>query len=202
MMGSLTLGEIQELVGRIAHWIDVETEVPVLHKYASALSPGQLYFEVGTAFGCSAIVAAPSAPRGIFIWTIDQGARHVAKTGSLDNYVAKVEGWFEEYGVSDKIHFWLRDSATMPWFGVDVDLLFINGNHDYETVKIDIEKWAPRVSAGGVVLFHYCNAPSMPGVVEAVEELMVEPYWAAEAGRGRICAFRRSNLGFGFNFGR
>lgn len=190
-MGNLASKEVQRLVGRIAHWIDVETEVPVLHKYASALSPGQLYFEVGTAFGCSAIVAALSAPEEVYVWTIGPGARYVSKTGSLDNYVTKVKKWFEEFGVSERIHFWLKDSAEMLWFGADIHLLFVNGNHSYEAVKADIEKWTPHVTPGGMALFHYCGDPAMPGVTRAVDELMTEPCWSPIEGGGRIRAYRR-----------
>src|SRR3990167_310454 len=59
------------------------------------------------------------------------------------------------------------DSAKMGKFWVGpVDFLFIDGGHDYEQVKADIEAWSDKVS--GKIAFH--DYGSWPGVTQAVDE--------------------------------
>lgn len=50
-------------------------------------------------------------------------------------------------------------------------LLFIDGLHDYESIRKDIDAYLPLVKLGGLVAFHdYGN--SFPGVVRAVKETL------------------------------
>ena len=191
----MTGEEIRIEVGRIAHWFDLDTELPVLCRYASALESGQIYLEVGTAFGCTAIIAALASCAGAQIWTIDNGLGYLQRFPDrfpdLAAYEKKVLEWLHEYGVADKVYFRCVDSIQLPWQG-PIHLLFIDGDHSYEAVKADIEKWTPFVPFGGVVLFHDYDEPACPGVKQAVDELMIEPTWKLIEGGGRIRAYRRT----------
>jgi len=51
-----------------------------------------------------------------------------------------------------------------------IALLFIDGDHAYESVKHDITHYAPRVVPGGVLAFHDYGT-GWPGVTQAVNEL-------------------------------
>jgi hypothetical protein len=53
-----------------------------------------------------------------------------------------------------------------------VDILFVDGSHEYEDVKADITDWQPTLKDGAVVAF---NDPSVPGVYRALRELVVRP---------------------------
>lgn len=63
------------------------------------------------------------------------------------------------------------------WTGLEIDLLFIDGDHSYEGVKKDLA-WLKYVRPGGYVIFHDCydfDDPSKvhevcPGVNQAVSE--------------------------------
>lgn len=50
-----------------------------------------------------------------------------------------------------------------------VTFVFIDGSHDYQSVKADIEAWWPKVKAGGVLAGDDYQ-PSWPGVIQAVHE--------------------------------
>ncbi len=50
-------------------------------------------------------------------------------------------------------------------------LLFVDGAHDYESVKRDLELYLPKVKIGGHVVIHDC-VEGDPGVVQAVDEKM------------------------------
>lgn len=39
-------------------------------------------------------------------------------------------------------------------FDEPVELIFIDGSHEYEDVKLDFELWFPKVVEGGVMIFH------------------------------------------------
>ena len=53
-----------------------------------------------------------------------------------------------------------------------IELLFIDGAHDYEFVKMDILNYLPKVLTGGTVAFHDRN---WPGVKRAIKELILAP---------------------------
>lgn len=45
------------------------------------------------------------------------------------------------------------DSTKVEW-DLPIDVLFIDGGHDYETAKADFEKFFPFVRPGGIVFMH------------------------------------------------
>ena len=57
----------------------------------------------------------------------------------------------------------------------EIDMVYIDGDHAYESVKEDIELWVPWVKRNGFIAFHDYGTPHTPGVVEAVDEF-VEKY--------------------------
>lgn len=52
-----------------------------------------------------------------------------------------------------------------------VDLVFIDANHEYEFVKQDIEAWLPHVRPGGIIAGHDYGMSLFPGVKQAVNEV-------------------------------
>lgn len=50
-----------------------------------------------------------------------------------------------------------------------IELLFIDGAHDYDSVKQDYESWSPKVIDGGVIAFHDSE---FEGVSRFLEELV------------------------------
>ena len=50
-----------------------------------------------------------------------------------------------------------------------LDLVWIDADHSYEAVKLDIASWLPKVKAGGIIAGHDYT-PHYPGVMQAVQE--------------------------------
>lgn len=51
-----------------------------------------------------------------------------------------------------------------------LDFVYIDGNHQYESVKEDLKLWWPKVKEGGFIGGHDYNNPPHPGVEKAVNE--------------------------------
>ena len=98
-----------------------------------------------------------------------------------------VDPWNKNYMRADKVfsiakellspyrvHFWQKTSLEASKEIADgyLDFVYIDGEHSYESVKEDIEAWAPKVKKGGVVAgddFYKTGAGNM-GVIDAVCE--------------------------------
>ena len=62
------------------------------------------------------------------------------------------------------------DEAVTDFVGESINLLHIDGNHSYESVKHDYETWLPKLAPEGVVLFH--------DTTEFAEGFGVHRFWA------------------------
>jgi predicted O-methyltransferase YrrM len=54
-----------------------------------------------------------------------------------------------------------------------LDAVFIDADHSYEAVKMDIQNWMPKVRRGGILAGHDYNS-AWPGVIRAVNEILPE----------------------------
>lgn len=54
-----------------------------------------------------------------------------------------------------------------------LDFVFIDAQHDYDSVKEDIELWYPKVKPGGLFAGHDYNKTKFSGVVQAVDEFFI-----------------------------
>lgn len=59
------------------------------------------------------------------------------------------------------------------------DMVFIDGSHDYKSVREDIIAWRPLLRPGGLLAGHDYHAKRWNGVVQAVEELVPDRKIAA-----------------------
>jgi predicted O-methyltransferase YrrM len=62
-----------------------------------------------------------------------------------------------------------RSEETAGSFGSKVRLLFIDGKHDYESVKKDILSWKNLICEGGMISLHDYD---LPDVARAIDELI------------------------------
>jgi predicted O-methyltransferase YrrM len=184
------IDDIRARVRRIAHWIDVDLELPLFYEHVGALSPGDVYLEVGTGItASSAIIAALSSHLGVEVHTIDDGSMWADRGIDEGSFREKVEGYLAHYDVMDRVTFHIAKSEDLAW-DKPINVLFIDGAHDYANVSTDIGKWAPFVPAGGIILFHDCL--SHKGVMQAVNEVIrSSASWEELESGGSICIFRR-----------
>jgi len=127
----------------------------LLAKYASQTPQDAVFVEIGTHLGDSALVMAEAAPWAT-IWTIDTGERWVWEGNKIEDYRQFLVNRF----VGRKIHF-LRGSShfregmvEVGGFDWPIDLLPVDGDHNYDAVMSDLIRWAPKVKPGGYMLLH------------------------------------------------
>ena len=77
------------------------------------------------------------------------------------------------------------DAASLLRDG-SLDLVFIDGNHAYEQVLLDINAWLPKVRGGGILCGHDYGARRCPGVKPAVDEWIAEVGWELHRERGNV----------------
>ena len=77
----------------------------------------------------------------------------------------------KEYGVRDVVQTYVCRSEEVRRFVGDGEagLIFIDGDHNYQSAVSDLDTLLPMLKAGGIVAVHDCT-PWYPGVVRAVRE--------------------------------
>jgi predicted O-methyltransferase YrrM len=71
-------------------------------------------------------------------------------------------------------------SALIP---NELDLVYIDADHSYESCKEDILLWSPKVKIGGIICGHDYTLEN-PGVIKAVDELFNKQYVNFEKEKG------------------
>lgn len=70
-----------------------------------------------------------------------------------------------------------ESSQVASDWNAPIGLLFIDGDHDSESVRTDLGAWGPLLVQGGVIAVHDYH-PQFPGVMDAVDELIrSSPEW-------------------------
>jgi len=191
----MNIEAVREIVGAVPGLVDLKDELPLLHRLVSALRLRQIYFEIGTAGGRSALIAALSASgqADVEVWTVDNAWQQY----DVARYVKYVETIYKRlafYGALRRVRFCPLASLDMPWDGRPIDVLFIDGNHSPASIRDDVKKWTPYVPAGGIVAFHDAVVGDWPyykGVTAAVARLLETGDWVQEEGARSIAVLRR-----------
>jgi len=132
---------------------------------AEILPDAAHYTEIGAWKGESAVIAS----------------KYFKKITSIDPYLGKeMKIVLEDYYKNTKntpgctLIQEKSDDAVDLFDDESIDILYIDGNHEYEYVKDDFINYHDKVKTGGIIAGHdYTN--SWPGVKKAVDE-MLEKY--------------------------
>lgn len=168
-------------VGRLDH-------LYYLYHYASLLPNGSRIVEIGTQYGDSAL-AMGMAIKGTdsVVLTIDPCLLSTNEINKRDAELSKLEFGFTESNVNsilERIKQAGLEGYIIPipdtseevlkrWDGRKIDMLFVDGTHTYEAVKIDCQ-WMQYIPAGGVAVFDDWIEPVERAVKEYVSD---KPGW-------------------------
>jgi len=118
------------------------------------------------------------------------------KTGYNDSKNRQTQSQFQSVYSIAKAIYDKYDQATLLRMTRDeavacvgeVDMVFIDANHDYGYVKNDIINWSFKVRKGGLVSGHD-YATKFPGVVKAVNEYCSRRSVVLSKGKGQVWYF-------------
>jgi hypothetical protein len=140
-----------------------EYDIAIYRDLAGKVPNGGLIVEIGVFRGRSLCSIGPACrDRGIHMWAIDPWY-------GLDDLARAFIEAVAHFGLRENV-MTIRSPAHVaaPFFAPQsIDLVYIDGPHDYDNVMQDIRDWLPRVKPGGWIGGHdYCS--DWPDVERAV----------------------------------
>lgn len=117
--------------------------VPLLYSIATDMRPKmRTILEIGVRGGTST---------NAFLCGIRDRGHQNLYLYSID--IADCSGVVKDKELRRWWHFTKGDSKTVPWCQ-QIDVLLIDGDHSYEGVKADYDRFMPFVKRGGLILMH------------------------------------------------
>jgi len=168
------LDETKKLTEKIDGFLSIK-EGELLYNLAKNVKGKGVIVEIGSYKGKSTVWLARGSKAGnkIKVYAIDP------HTGNPEHKKRFGKIWtFEEF--KKNIKYAKVDDIVIPIvktseeaaknFDKPVELIFIDGNHEYKFVKLDFEMWFPKVVNGGIMAFH--DTIGWPGPKKVVEEFV------------------------------
>lgn len=162
---------------KIPGWLS-ENEGRLLQKLAVKLPTDAVIVEIGSFQGKSTIFLGWGLKSGkIFAIDPHLGVTHSGQKKKQPTYTSFLKN-IKRFGVN-KLVVPIRktsEAANKRW-SKSIDLLHIDGLHEYKFVKQDIKLWLPYLKEGGIVICHDAFCP-FPEVFQAVrEEIFSKRQW-------------------------
>ena len=135
------------------------------------------YFEFGTYLGRTTLNLAMNAHQDARIFTFDLDSPvsqvYAEDTRIMHQHFTAPRMAFEGTEFAARIHRLYGNSLTWtpPSSLPQMDFIFVDGGHDYDTVKADTENALKMLAPGGVIAWHDYNAPGYPDVSEYLDDL-------------------------------
>ncbi|HLM33372.1 MAG TPA: class I SAM-dependent methyltransferase [Gaiellaceae bacterium] len=143
----MELTDLRKRLDDLPGWLSYE-EGETLYTLAQKCTGRGVIVEIGSWRGKSTtcLGLGSKAGRGVKIYSID---RHT--DGTFPDFQVNIE----KAGITELVTP-IRSRSQDAWqdFDEPIELLFIDGAHQYDLVKDDFDHWVPKVVEGGVVAMH------------------------------------------------
>jgi predicted O-methyltransferase YrrM len=141
------IAELRRLIADIPGWLTDE-EGEVLYDLAKACDGRGVIVEIGSWKGKSTTCLGLGSKAGkrVPIYSIDPHA---------DYRFGEFKANMERAGIIDLVTpIASKSQDAVAGFDRPIELLFLDGSHEYEDVKADFEQWVPKVVDGGTIAVH------------------------------------------------
>lgn len=157
--------DIQSHIRDVEGWLS-DGQAAMLADRAATVPGGQAIVEIGSHHGRSTIVLASTKRPDVRFVAVDPFDD--PRWGGGAESLSAFERNLSNAGVRDHVELFrgFGEDAAIAWDGQPVGLLFIDGAHDYATVRREVDLWKRHIAAGGAILFH--DAFSSHGVTRAL----------------------------------
>lgn len=141
--------------------------------------------EIGTYMGNStvAILRGLTHHEDAFVWTID-----ITDRPEADELISKALFKRDRYEriVANSI------DVAKDWPHGNVDMVYVDGDHQEESVRADIHSWLQHIRPGGIIVFDDFQTPNWAGATKAINAIMFHTNdWRLIGQVGRCIAFER-----------
>lgn len=170
-------------------------DAELLFEYASKAQRGIV--EIGSYLGQSTVALAYGSRRGqlVPVWAIDPYEEYTVQVAphTTHTFTAHNRGYFMQNivsaGVADIVHpISLPAAQVARCWEREIDLLFVDGRHDYDNVLADLKAWYAYIPIGGHILLHDYDAPD---VRRAVQKFLSYPKEWTCSDMGRMAVLER-----------
>jgi MMP 1-O-methyltransferase len=138
---------VKPLIADIPGWLTDE-EGEALYELARGCSGSGVIVEIGSWKGKSTVCLGLGSQAGnsVRIYAVDPHADY--RFGDFKTNI-------ERAGIAELVQpIASLSQAAADGFDEPIELLFVDGSHEYDLVLEDFEKWVPKVVEGGWVAFH------------------------------------------------
>lgn len=148
--------------------------VQEIESISARICPGHCVVEVGTAHGVTAAVLAERNPEATVI-SVDPFA-DCHGNDRMESKERRILSWW--WNKKPNQHLWVGDLGSLAKTGFcNADLIFIDGDHSYESCKLDLVTAHGLIRPGGIIVAHDYGHRMWPGVTQACEEFCIEFCW-------------------------
>jgi MMP 1-O-methyltransferase len=157
----MSITELRKRLDELPGWLTAE-EGETLYRLAKACTGRGVIVEIGSWRGKSTTCLGLGSKAGnqVPVFAVDPHSEHTFGDFSRN---------MEEAGLTDLVTpVPGRSQELAEGFDEPIELLFIDGAHQYELVNEDFDRWVPKVVEGGVVAMH--DTTWFPGPKRVADE--------------------------------
>lgn len=179
------IGHVKEATDKVGGWL-TDAEGEFLYNAAKGCQGNGVIVEIGSWKGKSTIWLAEGSKAGgnVKIYAIDShtgSTEHKKMFGEVLTFKEFKEN-IKRANVEDIVVPVVKTSedAEQDWGAKLIELLWIDGEHEYEMVKLDFDLWSPYLIEGGTIAFH--DTTDWPGPKRVVKDKIYKSHGFANVG--------------------